>query len=239
MIKFDKTSKFITLLQKNNIFLLYVYLAIITQIFVTYLTIYFYRNNIYLSYISKLSFIIYLAISSVLIISISFFNFPMWFKFLLFIIYAILYGAMLHNISFIIPKDIIDQFLIGILISFILYIIFFYIILYYDIDIDFAGFILLGFIVGLISSLIIKLNYDIFFKNKNIDDVNHIRLLYIIIILFSIYFCYSTNVIMRIEYNGDFITAAVDLYLGFLNTIIYIAELDNIKIPKILNTYKS
>lgn len=146
---------------------------------------------------------------------------------------------MLHNISFIIPKDIIDQFLIGLLISFILYIIFFYIILYYDIDIDFAGFILLGFIVGLISSLIIKLNYDIFFKNKNIDDVNHIRLLYIIIILFSIYFCYSTNVIMRIEYNGDFITAAVDLYLGFLNTIIYIAELDNIKIPKILNTYKS
>jgi heme/copper-type cytochrome/quinol oxidase subunit 4 len=163
----------------------------------------------------------------------------MWFKFLLFIIYAIFYGAMLHNISFVIPKDIVDQFLIGILISFILYIIFFYIILYYEIDINFAGFIFLGFIIGALSSLIIKLNYDIFFKNKNIEDINRIYFLYSIIILFTIYFCYSTNVIMRINYNDDYITAAVDLYLGFLNTIIYIAELDNIKFPKLFNITKS
>ena len=33
---------------------------------------------------------------------------------------------------------------------------------------------------------------------------------------------------MRSDYNGDFITAAVNLYLGFFNTIIYLTELDNI-----------
>ena len=224
---------------------MYVYLAIIIQILLTSYSLYLYRNNIYLSNISNVSFIIYLILSTLLILIISFLSLPLWFKFILFMIYAIIYAGMLHNISFLIPKNIITQFLIGILISFILLTIFFYIFSHYNYNITFFGFILLGLIIGTISCFIIKLHYNYTFDNiniKNINDINdinetniieaynnnHIYILYIFVIIFSIYFSYSTNVMMRIDYDDDFITAAVNLYLGFFNTILYLAELDHL-----------
>ena len=137
LIKFDKKSNFISILHKKYMFLMNVYFVIIFQILITSYSLYLYRTNTYLSNISNISFVIYLILSILLILFIYFLNLPIWFKFILFMIYAIVYAGMLHNISFFISKNIITQFLIGILISFILLAIFFYIFSQYNYDIQF------------------------------------------------------------------------------------------------------
>lgn len=232
IINFDKKSKFITILHKKHDFLMYVYFAIILQIIFTSYSLYIYRNNNYLSNISNQSLIIYIIITTLLLFIISFFKFPIWFKFILFMIYAVVYAGMLHNINLFIPKDIINQFLIGMLITFILLTIFMHIFSYYNTDITFFGFILVGLVIGLMSSFVVKLHYNYIFFNindiadlKNIEDLknmNHIYILYIIIIFFSMYFIYSSNILLRVDSDNDYISGASQLYTGFINTIIYI-----------------
>ena len=223
---FDKKSTFISLLHKKKSFIMFVLLSIILQIFFTIFMVNLYRTNKYLSNVSKFSFWIYLFITTSITLMISLLNLPLWIKIILFMIYAFIYSAMIHNASNLIPTDIIDQTLIGMISNFTLLTIFLFIYSYYNTNISWIHLIFIGFFIGLITDILLKFYYNKFINNKIISNINHFYMLYIGLILYSIFITYSTNVILRQYNNRDFITAAVDLYLGFVNTFIYIFELD-------------
>ena len=201
---------------------------IIFQIIITLIALYLYRNTTYLSEVSQYSLITYVILSGFIILLISLFHFPVWINLLLFIIYGIIYGAILHHSNYYIPKDILDQLIIGFFSIFILLFIIMIMLFNFYHDVKWYKLIIVGGFIGILAILINKILIKSKLLKNDITDRYHKYFLYISIIFFGMYFTYSSNVLLRLKYEEDYIKGAIDLYLGFLNTIIYILELDNL-----------
>ena len=128
---------------------------------------------------------------------------------------------MLYNATFLIPKEFITQALSGTIGVFVAMSIVGIVLASMGIDLGWMGLILLGALIGLIVASLI-----VMFLDKNKSSLLHKTILIIGLILFSIYVIYETNIMLQKDYNQDFINAAVDLYLDFINIFVRILALE-------------
>ncbi len=216
-----KMQSLLPILKQKKGFLIAVYTTLIIQVFITFSIVYFFRIHPDLSNISKKSFIFYLLLSLCLILILVLIPMPIWMKFVVLTFFAMVTGALLHNASWLVPEDVITQSLIGTISIFIILSILAVVLVSMGIDLGWMGMILLGSLVGLLIASILVMVFD-----KNKTSTLHKVIIILGLVLFSIYVVYDTNIILQRNYNGDFITAAIDFYLDIINIFIRMLILD-------------
>lgn len=209
---------FAKLLQQKQGFLLSVYATLIIQLAITFAIVYGFRNHPTLSKATKRGFLFYLLGSLGLIVLLTFFNFPPWLKLIIFTLFSVLTGAMLHNASVAIPAPVITQALAGAIGVFIAMSIFAVLLAAAGVDLSWMGLILFVAMIGLFVALIVFM----FFGKTRDEETKKMTPLYKalvigVLILFSIYILYETNIMLQKHYNLGFVDAAVGFYIDFVN----------------------
>lgn len=206
-----RRGNFTQLLKQKSSFLTAVYLTLIAELFVTFAIVYWFRDHPELSKTTKQSFIVYLVALFGLILLLAFVPMPIWLQCIVFTLFAAVMGAWLHQVSSKVPVEIVDAALKGAIGVFLGMTVFGLLLAYLGFDLGWMGLILFSALIGLlISSLIVT-----FFMEKS-PKIRKI-LLCIGLVLFSIYVTYTTNVILQKDYNENFVQAAIDFYLSFVN----------------------
>jgi FtsH-binding integral membrane protein len=85
----------------------------------------------------------------------------------------------------------------------------------------------LQFSLFLFFSLLLFILTRLYFTFSGTINLHIIAFSFIGVILFSFYVIYDTNVILRRDYYGDFITASMDYYLDILNLFTNLFNLNN------------
>lgn len=237
MKSFDRNLSYLSLLKNKKDFILYVYLNVILQVFITLIVINIFRKNEYASSVTNLTFWLYIILLSVIVFILTSYlkNSSFWIKLTFFIIYAVINGALLYHIGLIIPKDIIDQVLIGNILIFLSLYVFTYVILYFNYNINIVNLLFIASVIGIIIDIILYFIYKykdnladinkLIQDNQNISSRNKV-LLYSGLFIYTIYLYYTSNVVLRYNYEGDIILSSMDMYFGYFNTIIYSFYLD-------------
>jgi FtsH-binding integral membrane protein len=196
-------------------FLLYVFCTLIFQLLLTFgVVTHFSANSYVVERVKRLYwfiFVLQLGIITYLVIV------PMHpiIKFLLLSIFAILTGFALLVIANKFPQSIINSILLGTIAIFTVFVIFGIILFSLGINLGWMGYILLFLLIALIIVRIVE--------SYMIDSSNlHRTLAGFSLMLFSLFIMYDTNKILLREYNGDFVTAALDYFLDILNVFLSI-----------------
>lgn len=223
------TSAFIP--PKKQGFLLSVYGVLIVELLVTFFVVYYFRDHPSLSKITKQSIIIYFIASIGLVLLLSLVSMPIWLKFVLFTVLSTILGGLLHQASVLLPEEFINKALAGTIAVFIAMSVVAVILANMGVNLSWMGSLLLAALIGLIvASLIV---YVITYFNKDSSSEKdsmkgiHKILLVIGLILFSVYVMYETNIILQKDYNEDVVSAALGLYLDFVNIFTHILGLES------------
>jgi len=140
---------------------------------------------------------------------------PIWLKLFLFTVFAVLQGMFLHAATALLPKEVIDQALIGAIGIFVAFAVLGTIMAAFGIDLGFMGMILFGMLIGLLVASVVLL-----FLDKEKTKGFHKFLIIVGLVLFSLYIMYESNTMIQDNYMYDFVTAAVNLYLDFVNVFV-------------------
>jgi FtsH-binding integral membrane protein len=214
MVNFGK------LLKNKESFLLSTYGLLITQLTITFAIVYAFRNNPVVNKITRQSILIYFLLTFGIIMILSFVPMPIWLKLILFTVFAVVMGGMLHNVTVLIPINLVNNALIGTIAVFIAMSIFAFILASMGIDLSWMMIILLAALLGLIiASLIVMI-----FAKK--DSKLHKAILIIGLIIFSVFVIVYTNTILQPSYNENFVDAALNFYLDFINIFTRILALE-------------
>lgn len=220
MAPISRGNNFSQLLKAKSAFLIAVYLTLIAELFVTFAIVYWFRDHPNLSKATKQSIIVYTILLFGLILVLALVPMPTWLQCIIFTVFAAVMGAWLHQVSAKVPIEIIDAALKGAIGVFLGMTVVGFVLAYMGFDLGWLGLILLSALIGLvISSLVVT-----FFMEKS-TQVRKI-LLSIGLVLFSIYVTYSTNIILQKDYNENFVQAAIDFYLSFVNIFTSLLGLD-------------
>lgn len=218
-------KEFITLLKQKKGFLFSVYMVLILQLAITFSIVYSFRNMPNLSKATKQSILVYMLLSLGLILLLTLVPMPIWLKFILFTLFAIVNGGLLHSVSAVLPVELINQSLIGTIGVFVALSFVGFILAAFGFHLGWLGLILLAGLIGLLVASLIVMFMS---KSKEMKGV-HKALLIIGLIIFSIYIMYGTNIMLQKDYDQDFISAAIDLYLSFINVFIRILSLESME----------
>lgn len=220
-------SSFLELLKEKQTFLYKVYIFLILELCVTFFIVYYVRNHPTFSDITKTSFLLYFVLSLAIISCITFIPMPIWLKVILFTMFAILFGGLLHQISYKIPREIVDSALKNTIAIFVIITLVSFCISMLQIDISWLGIYLL---VGLL--ILIVVSFTIQFTGQKYDETNPNKvsklykfLLIAGLLLFGLFILWNTTSMLSIDYKEDFVSAAIDLYLGFINTFTHVLGL--------------
>lgn len=204
-------------------FLLSVYGILIVELLVTFFVVYYFRNHPTLSKATKQSFITYLLVSLTLIFILTLAPLPMWIKFIVFTLFSIVQGGLLHQTSVMIPKEVVTRGLLGTISVFLAMSVFAIVMAASGIDLSWMGMMLFAGLIGLIiATLVIYIVAQVNInqgdkegieKTKNVHKV----LLVVGLILFSMYVMYETNIILQKDYDIDALSSALNFYLDFVN----------------------
>lgn len=224
MIKKD-SGNFIKLLQKKKWFLLKVYLLLSFQLFITYGIVYYFRTNKKLSDITDIPILYYIILSALLIIALIYSkSSPIWFRILLFMLYSIVTGGLLHNMSKYVPAEFITKILLSAISLFIGISIIATILAYIGIDL---GWMYL-YIIFAMMALIIGYIAILFIEDEALKKSVYKYVLIAGLIVFSFDILYSTNIMLNKDYI-DYIDASLDLYLGIINLFTKLFALESIE----------
>jgi FtsH-binding integral membrane protein len=213
-------SSFLKLVNQKKGFLISVYATLIAQLALTFFIVYSMRKYT-VPRPGLRDLILYTILSFGLIIMLTFFDLPIWMKAVLFTMYSAVNGYFLYLASAYLPKEVINQALTGAISIFISMSTIAIALAAMGVDLSWMGMILLAAIVGLLIATLVMM----LIKNKN--RMAHKVLLVVGLIIFCIYVTYATNIMLQKNYQFDFISAAVDLYLGFINMFIRLLTLNS------------
>jgi len=208
-------KKLFDIMNKKKTFLLQIFTNLIFQILVTFVIFYNVKINIINN--NNLSLILLVLFQFGIIFIFSFFEIPVFFKFLLMTLFSAIWGLILIGLKNKVSPEVIRTAIFGALGIFIGVFIFGLLLVAFGVYLDYRfGFILLGLLLLLIITTIVLRfmnKYKIFYKSIAI----------ISIILFSFFIIYDTN---NILYNDtkDVIGASMDYYLDIMNIFINIVS---------------
>lgn len=230
MRKNNTSSNFIKLLNNKKWFLMKVYSSLIFQLIITFAIVYYFRDNLKLSNMTNQSFWFYLFVSVGLLLILMFLkNLPTWIRYIILCLLSAVFGALLHHYTMNSPKELINQILLSVIGVFIGMTILAFILANMGFDLSWMAIYLLFALLGLIIAGIVLaiIRYTGSVDNKTSNNMRKVYLI-IGIIIFSIMIVYDTNIMLQKEYNEDFITASIDLYLDFINIFSKLLGLEEI-----------
>lgn len=202
-----------------NAFVISVYLTLLCQLAITYLTRHLLSSDPILSKKVNKFLWIYIIFAFMLIIFITFIPMPIYMKFVIFSVFSVFQGLVLNNITKYFDKNDIRSAVLGIGMIFLTFAIFGIILLNMGITLKpFAGY-LAGLLIGLIVASVIVIFIPLKNSNRKI-------LLICGLIIFSLYVSYDTNVIFMRDYGGDYISAALSFYLDIINIFIRLLDIN-------------
>lgn len=219
---------FIKLLKQKQGFLTAVYLTLVVQLVITFAIVYKFREHPTLSKATKQSFFVYLFLTIGIILLLTMFNFPPWVRMLLFTVFSVVIGGMLHNASAKVPAALVTQALSGAIGIFLGMTVFAFVLAGLGVDLAWMGIVLFAGLIGLLIAYIIMWLAD---KRRDPETKKmtplYRTILTIGLALFAIYIIYETNIMLQKNYNQDFISAAIDLYLDFVNVFSHLLALES------------
>lgn len=198
-------------------FLLSVYGVLIVELIVTFFVVYYFRKDPALSKVTKQSMLFYLISTLGLVLILSFVPMPIWLKFIVFTGLSALIGGMLHQTSSLVSETLINQALTGTIAVFVGMSFIALVLASMGIDLGWMGAILLAALLGLIVASLVVMFFFSKPEDKEKNKGIHKTLLIVGLILFAIYVMYETNIIVQKDYDEDVVSAALGLYLDFVN----------------------
>jgi modulator of FtsH protease len=214
--KFSLQNLF-NIINKKKIYLLQIFSNLIFQILITFVVYYkvnidILNNNWYVLGTIIIQFIIiYILIQYKDYI-------PIFFRFLLLILFSMLFGLLLKYVHGYVSDEIIKTALLGTCAIFLSMLIFGFLLVACGVYLDYRfGLLLLGMLIFIMIFSIV-----VYFmgKYKNL----HKGIAFTIIILFSLFIIYDTNKILY-EYDNDPIASSLDYYLDFFNIFVNLIDL--------------
>lgn len=222
----SNSSNFIKLLQEKKWFLISVYLLLLFQLLITYYTVYFFRNNEKFAKYTDVSGWIYLIILIILLVIISLFKLPNWIRLIIFMLIAIVLGGSLHKLSKTSSEDFINQILIATISIFVSLSIVAFILSFLGYDL---GWMNLYILYGLIALIIGYIILFLFYKDTKYSKTIYKYLMLFALVLFSFDILYSTNLMLNKDYDLDYISATIDLYLDIINIFTNLFGLESLE----------
>lgn len=218
-----KSSKSLISVKKE--FLVKVYMTLIAQLCITFAIVYLFRfPPEKMPKTAKKQVIAYSIVSLLIVILITMFNFPSWAKLLLFTVLSVMFGMVLHYTSAYASVELITQALMSCIGVFLCMSVFAFVLASLGYDLGFMILYLIAAIIGLLVASIVVF----FLGGKKKLSKTHKALLILGVIIFSVLIMVSTNVMLQKEYDMDFVTAAIDLYLGFMNVFTRLLTLEQL-----------
>lgn len=203
-------------------FLLAMYLTLLVQLFITFGIVYWFRNHPTLSAATKKSFWLYLLLSLALVIILIMVPMPPYLQIVIFGALAVVFGAMIHQASVKLPRETIDKALRGAIAIFVVMSIVGLVLLKAGYDLSWMGWILFAGLLGLLVASIIV----IFIPSESKPPMLQRVILIFGLALFSAYVMYHTNIVLQRNYQQNFVQAALDFYLDFVNIFSKLLALD-------------
>jgi FtsH-binding integral membrane protein len=144
---------------------------------------------------------------------------PSWMRFIIFSFISTLFGVILSNLKNIYGVEIIKAALLSTIGIFVTFLFFGIALVAFGIKL---GVKTLLFLLGALLLFIITKIVFMFAGNYS----NYTKSFAIIgLSIFSAFVIYDTNIILRRDYQGDFITASLDYYLDIINTFVNVLHL--------------
>ena len=211
-------KKLFDIMNKKKVFLLQIFTNLIFQILVTFVI--FYNVKIDIINNNNLSLILLILLQFGIIFIFSFLEIPVFFKFLLMILFSSIWGLILIGLKNKVSPEIIRTAIFGALGIFIGIFSFGLLLVAFGVYLDYrVGFALLGLLLLLIiTSIVLRLMNKYHGFHKGIAVIS--------IILFSFFIIYDTNNILYNETN-DVIGASMDYYLDIMNIFINIVSYES------------
>jgi len=204
--KFSLQNLFNIINQKKT-FLLQIFTNLIFQILVTFVIFY----NLKVDFVNNNLYLILLLIAEFAIIFIfSFYQMPIFFKFLLMTLFSAIWGLIFIRLKNHVPKEVIKTAILGVLGIFIGMFLFGLLLVGFGVYLDYKfALALLGILILLIIVTIVLIfmhQFNHYYKGIAV----------IIILMFSLFIIYDTNNILYGSSN-DPIGASMDYYLDIMN----------------------
>ena len=216
------TETFMKLIFNKKEFLIKVFATLIAQLGISYFVMNHYSTP---STTEKVKITPYICLIVLILFSITFIltlvPMPAFAKFILFSIFSALWGYLFSFTKTLVGTEVINTAILGAISIFATMMACGVILIMTGINLSFKfGFVLfLALLLLIITQIVFSImgKYSIFMKTFSI----------ISLIIFSLYIIYDTNNILQRNYYGDFITAALDYYLDFLNVFLNLVNLDS------------
>ena len=208
-----------SIIKQKQGFLLCVYGTLIGQLLFTFSIVHYLRNSPYSSYTNQ-SIWVYLLVSLALLFLL-FVPMPVYAQIIVFTIFSFVEACLLHQVSNLIPEEIVDQVLIGSISIFIGMSIFAVVLTGMNIDISFLGVYLMASLIGLLISSVVVL---LFGRTTTKSIYKFLSILGLT--LFSVFVMYDTNVMLQSN-QKNFVVAAINFYLDFVNIFVNLLSLES------------
>jgi FtsH-binding integral membrane protein len=206
-----KQQNFGALIKQKQGFLLSTYGLLIAQLVITFTIVYVFRNNEKAAKITNQSVFVYLILTFGLILLLTFIPMPSWMKLIIFTIFAIVMGGLLHSASRVVSKELVDNSLKGTIVIFVIMSLMGLLFAAVGMDLSWTLLILFAGFIGLAVGMLL-----IFIFSPTSTKMQKIILI-VALVLFSCYVMVFTNIIIQPGYKMDVIDAAIDFYISFTN----------------------
>jgi FtsH-binding integral membrane protein len=203
----------------NSHLLKNIFLTLISQLLITFLTVYTLRSYPNISeafYSSVLVLIVFFLVMIVLIFLMLNYNIPVVYRFVLFCIFSILLGVSLSRLNKV-NSNVLTGALFSTISVFVVMFIFGLLSVYYKFDLTSLGCILFFALIMLIIS-------NIIFLLCGVSSTTYKIYIYIGIIIFSLYIMFDTYVVLK-DKRKDFIIGALSYYLDIINLFVKFVSL--------------
>lgn len=208
---------FATLIKGREMFFVSIFLTLIFQVSLTFGIMLYSKNIPFLKNNSRKYIFLLVLLQLGLIIILAFVPMHPVSKFALFTLFAFISGMVLSTIASLMSEDIIKTALVGTITIFVTMVIFGIILSMFGVNLNWmSGLLLIALMVLIISRIIMM------FMTTSTNVRKYIA--GIALMLFAMFIVYDTNNILQRDYNGDFVTAALDYFLDILNTFINIIQ---------------
>ena len=214
-------SSLSNLISNNSEILKNVFLTLICQLFITFITVYALRKYPEISeklYSSVLYMIFFFLGLIALIILILNYDIPIIYRFIFFCIFSILFGLSLSRLNKV-NNEVLMSSLLSTLGVFIVMFIFGVFSVYYNFNLSGLGSILFFALTMLIVA-------NVIFLICGVSETTHKIYIYIGIVVFSLYIMFDTFIILK-DKRKDFISGALSYYLDVINLFIRFGSAQN------------
>ena len=214
---------------KKELFIM-IFLNLIVQVTITYYVMMNFNlfrqdttngknNNGNNSKLNKFVFRILLFVALFVLIFIINMPMPSWMRFIIFSFISTIFGAILSNLKYFYGVEIIKAALLSTIGIFVTFLLIGIAIVSFGIKLGVKTllFLLCSLLLFIITKLVFMFagNYSNYVKSFAIIGLS----------IFAAFIIYDTNIILRRDYQGDFITASLDYYLDIINTFVNVLHL--------------